>query len=215
MSRELPMILAVALAACLSSACTGGPAAGSGLPDGRVVLSERFDGGLDAFSDTSDGKFAVVDGALRVQGARNHPLWLKRALPRDVRIDFTARSAGPTVDIKVELFGDGESFARKASYTATSYVVILGGWNNTRSVIARMNEHGDDRKVRREPRGEVGRRYAFSIVRRGNLLTWHLDGAEFLSFDDPEPLWGPGHDRFAFNNWESEVFFDDLVIREL
>jgi len=186
------------------------------LPEGKIVLTEKFDGPLGArFNDTSDGAYAVVDGKLRAQGAHNRPLWLKEKLPGDARIDFTARSLSPAVDIKVELYGDGKSYAKEASYTATSYVLILGGWNNSRSIIARMDEHGRDRKVRKEPPGEVGRTYAFCAVRRGGALAWYLDGERFLSLDDPEPLRGPEHEHFAFNNWESEVYFDDLVIREL
>jgi hypothetical protein len=36
-----------------------------------------------------------------------------------------------------------------------------------------------------------------------------------LDFYDPEPLRGEGHDRFAFNNWESQLYFDNLRIRPL
>ena len=221
MSRGLKTALAgMAVAALLIAGCTlksSEPAEGAaGLPEGRAILTERFDGPLGArFNDTSDGAYAVVDGKLRAQGAHNHPLWLNEKLPENARVDFTARSESPAVDIKVEVFGDGRSYARQASYTATSYVLILGGWNNSRSVIARMDEHGDDRKVRREPAAEVGRTYAFSVVRKGAALAWYLDGEKFLAFDDPAPLRGAGHEHFAFNNWESEVAFDDLVIREL
>jgi hypothetical protein len=202
------------------AACTfksSEPAPGTdALPEGKVVLAEKFDGALGGrFNDTSDGAYAVVDGKLRAQGAHNRPLWLNEKLPENARIDFTARSESPAVDIKVELYGDGKSNAKEASYTATSYVLILGGWNNSRSIIARMDEHGRDRRVRKEPPGEVGRTYAFCAVRRGGALAWYVDGERFLSLDDPEPLRGVGHEHFAFNNWESEVYFDDLVIREL
>jgi hypothetical protein len=132
MSRGLKTALAgMAVAALLIAGCTlksSEPAEGAaGLPEGRAILTERFDGPLGArFNDTSDGAYAVVDGKLRAQGAHNHPLWLNEKLPADARIDFTARSASPAVDIKVEVFGDGKSFAKRASYTATSYVLILG-----------------------------------------------------------------------------------------
>lgn len=184
---------------------------------GRLVFRdgfERADLG-DDWRDTSGGAFAIEDGELRARGARNHPLWLVRTLPRDARVEFTARSAGPAVDIKAELFGDGVSHARRASYTATAYVVILGGWNNTRSIIARLDEHGADRRVREEPRPEPGRRYSFVLTRRGGTLRWFLDGRPFLAFDDPRPLTGPGHEFFAFTNWESEVRFDDLAVYEI
>ena len=221
MSRVFVTTLVGVVAAALSCAgCTlksSEPAPDAdALPEGKVVLTEKFDGPLGArFNDTSDGAYAVVDGKLRAQGAHNRPLWLKEKLPGDARIDFTARSLSPAVDIKVELYGDGKSYAKEASYTATSYVLILGGWNNSRSIIARMDEHGRDRKVRKEPPGEVGRTYAFCAVRRGGSLAWYVDGERFLSLDDPEPLRGAGHEHLAFNNWESEVYFDDLVIRKL
>ena len=55
-------------------------------------------------------------------------------------------------DLKVEVWGDGRSYATSASYTATGYVFIFGGWHNQISAIARMNEHGQDRKTRNDVR---------------------------------------------------------------
>lgn len=210
-------ICAIAVFVALGASCSCGSGDSKPASGGRKVFEDRFDRpdlGPD-WLDTSRGRFSIANGALRAQGARNRPLWLARKLPRDARVEFTARSESPAVDIKAEVFGDGRSYAKQASYTATSYVVILGGWNNTRSIIARMDEHGEDRQVRRSPRGEQGRSYRFSIVRRGNLLSWSLDGEQFLELDDPQPLAGPGHEHFAFNNWDSEVYFDDLVVYEL
>ncbi|MBI2895429.1 MAG: hypothetical protein HYY06_17875 [Deltaproteobacteria bacterium] len=168
----------------------------------------------DQYFDTG-GHWQIRSGELRVRGARNHPLWLVRRLPRNVAIELMARSSSPDGDIKVEVFGDGRSYATEDSYTASSYVVIFGGWRNSLSVIARMNEHGDDRKVRRSPRVEPGRRYRFRIERRGKKLTWLLDGERMLELDDPAPLEGEGHQYFAFNDWEAELAFDDLVIEPL
>mgnify|MGYP006290731081 CR=1 FL=1 len=204
----------VAAAACSSKRPAEPPPEPAG---GRLVFEDKFERSKlgDDWRDTSEGAYRIVEGELRARGARNHPLWLKRELPRDVRVELTARSTSPAVDIKIELFGDGSSHAERASYTATSYVLILGGWNNSRSIIARMNEHGDDRVARTAPRAEPNRRYAFSVTRRGERLTWSLDGEKFLSMEDAQPLVGPSHEHFAFNNWESEVFFDDLAIYAL
>ena len=33
--------------------------------------------------------------------------------------------------------------------------------------------------------------------------------------DDAEPLEGQGHEHFAFNDWDAELWFDDLVVRAL
>jgi hypothetical protein len=209
-----PCVLAIA---GLLVVCCRGEQPASETTTGRLIFEDRFDRSAlgDAWLDTSDGAYSIENGELLAQGAHNKPLWLKRKLPRNARVEFSARSASSAVDIKVELYGDGKSYAKQASYTATSYVVILGGWNNTRSIIARMDEHARNRQVRKEPKAERGRNYRFSVTRRDKLLEWRLDGKPFLKFDDPEPLAGPGHEHFAINNWESEVYFDDLAVYEL
>jgi hypothetical protein len=157
----------------------------------------------------------IENGVLTGSMVHNRPVWLRRKLPRDARIEFDAWSDSPAGDLKCEVFGDGTSFARQASYTATSYVVIFGGWGNQLNVIARMNEHGADRQVRAEPHVEIGRHYHFKIERRGRELRWLLDGNGILDFNDPDPLAGPGHEHFAFNDWEALVHFDNLVITPL
>ena len=68
-------------------------------------------------------------------GVKNNPLWLKAKLPENVAVDFDVRSMSPEGDIKCEIFGDGSDHA-------SGYVLIHGGWNNTISIIARLDEHG-------------------------------------------------------------------------
>ncbi len=210
------LFVIVVLTTLFSVSCKGSDSVGSST-GGKLIFEDSFDRKDigESWLDTSKGRFSIVDGRLRVQGAHNKPLWLNKKLPRNSRVEFTARSVSPAVDIKVEMYGDGKSYARQASYTATSYVLVLGGWNNSRSIIARMDEHAKDRKERKRPRGEKDRAYRFSITRQGNLLTWTIDGERFLKWDDAKPLEGAGHEHFAFNNWETEVYFDDLAVYKL
>jgi len=84
------------------------------------------------------GEWNISAGALHSSGAENAPLWLQAALPRDVTIEFDAWSNSPAVDIKCELFGDGRNHQ-------SGYIVILAGWNNSTSIIARLREHGSER----------------------------------------------------------------------
>src|SRR5262249_22981333 len=128
---------------------------------------------------------------------------------------FDAWSTSDIGDIKCEIFGDGRSYATEDSYTATSYVVIFGGWHNQFNVIARRDEHAPDRRERRGPRVVPNQHYHWVVERRGNVLTWSLDGQPMLEWNDPDPLAGPGHEYFAFNNWEVELGFDNLVITPL
>lgn len=164
--------------------------------------------------DTIGGAYRIVEGRVQVSHAYNHPLWLKQRLPRNAEIRFDAQSKSASGDIKVELWGDGKSHAtQKGAYVATGYVLIHGGWNNRLTVLARMDEHGDNRSARRDMPVELGRVYHWRIARSGSQLSWWIDDAEVFTFDDPQPLVGAGHEYLGLNNWESSVSFDNVRIR--
>lgn len=207
-STRLALLLATAVpfAACVPR---GDPAI-----DGQFV--DDFDRNeLGPLWRNTGGPYAIVDGQLKVSGARNKPLWLRRTLPRDVRIEFDVRSESPEGDIKVEVYGDGTSKATKASYTATSYVVIFGGWSNTLNVIARLDEHANDRAVGPPRKVQPGHTYRMKIERKGDTITSWADGELLAKLKDANPLWGAGHDHFAINNWNAELWFDNLKITPL
>jgi len=166
-------------------------------------------------------------------GVKNNPLWLKASLPNDVAVEFDVKSMSPEGDIKCEIFGDGTDHA-------SGYVLIHGGWNNSVSIIARLDEHAppfqslvaqaagkdlvdsglyrSDTRVRVEAapyKVEIGRQYHWRIERRGKVITWFIDGQPFMRFEDPLPLTGKGHDRFAFSSWEAQLYFDNLTVTAL
>jgi hypothetical protein len=171
--------------------------------------------------------YRIADGALSAHGARNHPLWLVRAIPRDVRIELDCWSTERRGDLKIELFGDGRSFDPDGGgYVATGYELIFGGWHNQRSMIARLDEHGRDNVQRTDIKVEPNRRYHWKIERKGSRLRWYVtwpglrseagaDDAPFLELDDPAPLEGEAHAYLGFNNWETDTWFDNLVIAPL
>ena len=165
----------------------------------------------------------IEAGRLCVKGARNHGAWLARVLPTNVRIEFDAVSNAPEGDIKAEIFGDGASAASSVSYNdATSYLAIFGGWKNNFHVLARINEHASDRpEIRITPGSDderarpvsMGQVYHFKIERAdGKTLNWWIGDTLMFKFADPEPLAGPGHDHFGFNDWEVPVCFDNVKI---
>ena len=53
---------------------------------------------------STGGGWAVVDGRLFNDGARNVPLWLSASLPKDVVVELEAESKSDAVDIKFEIF---------------------------------------------------------------------------------------------------------------
>jgi hypothetical protein len=194
------------------TACTpqGDPGVG---PAGFTDDFNRKDLG-DAWNNTG-GPYRISAGQLTVADARNKPLWLKRTLPRNVLIEFDVMSDSPDGDIKVEVYGDGVSKAETTSYTATSYVVLFGGWRNSLNVIARLNEHGDDRVVGPAYKVVPGRTYHMKIERRGGTITAWADDQKLASLQDAAPLFGAGHDHFGFNDWQAALHFDNLRIRPL
>jgi hypothetical protein len=201
------------------TACSGDPALAGPFYDGF----ERAEIGPD-YRNTG-GPYRIEQGRVVVAGAHNHPLWLRRRLPDDVRIQLDCQSRSPDGDLKVEIAGDGRSFEsddavkKDLIYTASGYVLIFGGWRNSRSVLVRQNEHawqqGPGVPQRALPRVEAGRTYHFDITRRGGRVDWKIDGQPFLTFDDPRPLTGKGHDHFGVDGWETEVTFDNLQIDPL
>jgi hypothetical protein len=168
----------------------------------------------------------IEDGWLCVENAHNHGVWFSRPIPVNARIEFDAKSDSPDGDLKAEFWGDGRGFAKGTSYNdATSYLAILGGWKNTLHVLARLDEHKDDRKAvhvdkdsddpRQRPvmRGQV---YHFKVERNdGKTVRYYVDGLLYATFADNEPLVGIGHDHFGFNDWEAKVCFDNVKITPL
>ena len=162
--------------------------------------------------------YDVQNQALSARGAHNHPLWLRKKLPHDVRIDLDCWSNEERGDIKVEVFGDGHSYDPDGGrYTATGYEVIFGGWFNAKSIIARLDEHGKDMVENTAVKVQPTRHYHWRIERIGKKLTWYVDDLQkpFLVLDDPAPLENQGHEYFGFNNWETDTWFDNLVITPL
>ena len=160
----------------------------------------------------------IERGALTLQHAYNHPVWLTRPIPSDASVEFDCWSESPDGDIKVESWGDGASYhygRPQEAYVSTGYVFIFGGWRNTTSVIARQTEHSQNRAARSDFKVEPGKRYHWRIARRGTRIDWYIDGQIFLSVEDPSPLTGPEHQFFAFSGFESKVYFDNLRIQPL
>lgn len=200
---------------------TQGAAAGPVI-EGRFADNfERDEPGPD-WNITGAG-WSVKEGRLCVSNAHNHPAWLRRRLPTNARIEFEATSASVDGDLKAEVWGDGQSAASGNSYTnATSYLVIFGGWKNSLHALARLDEHGADRKALHVEPGESDpraqpvlpdRAYRFKIERTdGKTVRYFVDDVEILSFKDGNPLLGEGHEHFAFNDWEVPACFDNLTI---
>lgn len=153
----------------------------------------------------SGGHWTIRDGYAYTTGANNAPLFLKAKLPDDVVVEVDVMSETRDVDSKIELMTDGRTHQ-------SGYIFILGGWDNTISTIARLDEHGKDR-VEKRPTGVQGKKkYRWRIEKQGGDIDWYIDGDLYLELDDPEPLEGEGHNRLAFSNWQNRIRYDNLRI---
>jgi hypothetical protein len=170
--------------------------------------------------------WTLSDGRLCGENARNHPVWLAKRLPVNAVIEFQASTGSSDGDIKAEFWGDGSSAATGQSYTdATSYLTVFGGWKNTFHVLARLDEHAPDRQeIKLVPQGADFIRsrvvphqtYQFHVERRdGRTVRWLVDDMEILTYRDPEPLLGPGHEHLGFNDWQVRLCFDNLRVTPL
>ena len=91
------------------------------------------------------------------------------------------------------------------------------------SIIGKLGEHDDAVKASRQHTRQAAapldgpveraRAYHWVITRKGGLIDWKIDGQPFLSWTDPEPLYGEEKSYLGFNDWNSDVNFDNLKIR--
>lgn len=218
---------AVAPAAAPPARARGDAAAPPPRPLITAPFEDTFDrGDLGPDWNALSAAWRITNGRLCGRGARNKGIWLLRKLPVNARIEVDAFAEHADGDLKLEAWGDGVSGATSASYTnATSYLLILGGWKNTKHVLARIDEHGDDRlEMDVEPGAdderarpvEVGQAYRFKIERGdGKTVTWSVNGLTYFELTDPEPLAGPSHEHLGFNDWDVPVCFDNLKITPL
>jgi hypothetical protein len=97
---------------------------------------------------------------------------------------------------------------------ATGYDFIHGGWHNSKSVLARGNEHTHGEPERTDRPVVPGKHEHWKIVKKGGHVEWYVDDltTPFLAFDDPSP--GTGR-YFGFDDWESDLWFDNLTITPL
>lgn len=201
-SADRLLLTAGLLAAFTVGGCKKGPPISSA----TVPFADDFERKeLGTLWSITGGQWKIQDGAVLTTGANNAPLFLNVDLPDDVVVEVDVRSETPIVDAKIELMTDGHTHQ-------SGYIFILGGWQNQISCIARLDEHGRDRKERR-PTGVTGpRTYRWRIEKRGGELSWYIDGEPYMTFSDPDPLQGVGHNRLAFSNWQNRLTYDRLRI---
>jgi hypothetical protein len=159
------------------------------------------------------GHWEIKEGRLRGEKIHNAALWITPlTLPQNVRVEFDARAESKEGDVKCEIFGDG-------LHHQSGYILIAGGWKNSMNIIARQDEHGEDRKEDRRcqrskkfPCTRLNQDQHWVIERRENVISWWMDNHLVLRYIDLNPIHQSG---MAFNNWSAPVSFDNLKVYQL
>ena len=206
---RVAILLTVVLAISFTTGCAKkkrkGGAATDGLAGGVLIFTDDFE--RQAVGDqytTRSKRWSIVDGWMHIQGDKNEGLWLNVPLPDRTRVEFDARSMTDDGDIKCEIFSAEQRHQ-------TGYIAILGGWHNALSVLARKDEHGEDR-MECDAKVTRGQTHHFVFVRTEGSLRWYVDGRLILAFADEDPLRGS---FFGFNNWLTDIYFDNLTVYRL
>ena len=213
------LLLSAMTTSLIASGChtreIGSPSPPAGASQGAwvEVFSEDFSGQTlgplwsRGVGEGGKGQWRVESGALVAQDIKNDPLWLKRPLPPHARVEFEATSLSDEGDLKFEIFGDGVNHS-------SGYVVIFGGWKNALDVIARLDEHGQDRLARPSIKVKPRQVHKLALERDEQGMRFYVDGKLVLTYNDPAPLKGASHQYFAFNDWTAPVRFDNLKVYE-
>lgn len=127
------------------------------------------------------------------QSSKLAAIWNKHAYRGDVCVEFAigpkmeGRRGGSNYryvrDFNVTLAADGRDLN-------SGYTFLFGGWGNSRTAITRRGKIVA-RTSRQIPTGGIHRRWFYvKAEKRGNTLTYSIDGTRVLSYTDPNPLTG-------------------------
>ena len=187
----------------------------AGLKGGELIFEEGFEGSLDQWT-TQSKNWRIVDGRLYTgdKPEENEGLWLEAvSLPRDMRIEYEATSVSWEDKGKKVFEGDIKcEFGGRDREHLSGYIVIFGGWNNSKNIIARQEEHEAVLVEDTKKKVKEGQTYSLSVIRIGNEVKLFVDGELLLRTVDSDLLTGG---VFGFNNWNARVYFDNVRVYAL
>lgn len=174
-------------------------------PGWKLVWEDSFDRadvGPDWF--LFHGKASIEDGRLLLQGGAAS-IVSERTFGPEVRLEFEAQSHPDMApcDLSANL-----AAGKTSHYT---YLLAFGGTSNQRNHILGPGV----RQVDENPPFliEPGKKYHMVAQRKGDWLSYTVNGTTILEAQVEDPVSGPGFDRIGFVTWTG-MYVDNLKVYE-
>ena len=156
------------------------------------------------------GEASVTDGALVVKAAEGTDGQIVLKAPKctgSVRLEVVACLMGAEnriCDLSPFLNADESGFA-------AGYLLQFGAAENTENRIRRAGEVLDG-TVKNKPLVQPGKKHVVVAENVAGKLRLTADGAEVLSYTDPEPLKGEGHGLVGFYTWGDTLKIEKITV---
>ena len=184
----------VLTACCAAPETADAPGAGTAEAEGWTLqFSDDFNrdvlnpGSIDLkppYWQVINGKWRIENGMLRGESAAD--ITLIRHFPGNQRIEFDAMAQPDNAYDLNGILGTSE----RGGFM-DGYFFGFGSEGNTASKLLKKNRG----MKRSDARIVLGKIHHVICQREGNVLTHIVDGKVILTYEDAQPLTGPGHDR--------------------
>ncbi len=178
-------------------------------PEWTLVWQDDFnrsDLGPDWREIGKQSQTRVADGRLEIYGKGRASVISARAFPPDVRFEFDGGvlPGQPPCDLSPALCCN-EWWGRACGY----HLAFGSSWGKQNVLLSpRGRLVLDDHPAYRL---EANKRYHMVAIKEGARVSLSADDHLLLSYDDPDPLGGPGFDRIAITTW-SGVWVDNVRV---
>ncbi len=176
-------------------------------PEWTLIWQDDFDRAeLGPGWRLHEGQAKLVDGRLELFGDTKASVLSTRAFPPDVRFEFDGGvlEGWPVCDLSPALCCN-EWWGR-----STGYHLAFGSLWGKRNVLLTPRGRGP---LDKNPayRLEAGKTFHVVATKDGAHVTLAVDGHTLLTYDDDDPLGGPGSDRVAITTW-SGIYVDNVRV---
>jgi len=167
---------------------------------GEILVEEDFTSGAVNWQ-LEDKNASINDGKLYWDTGHHLSAILQQNIPMEnVIIEFDGQVDSNGINVYLHNEND------------EGYVVVLGGWHNTKSG-SEVGKLGENRVLVRSKVWEPGRWHHYKVIRQGDDLKAFVDGHTI--FERTVTSRYPGTWKLKFNSWKARIGIDNIKIYRL